>query len=237
MTQKDKKLIKRALFPAILKHLEKSEITVIIGPRQCGKTTILNQLKENLIKAGQPENKIFIFNLDLVTDFELFTSQQKFIDFLKERVGREKLYIFVDEAQRVENAGSFFKGVYDLNLPVKLVLTGSSALEIKAKIHESLTGRKRVFELYPFNFTEYVSAGDQTLSELIGRQNISTYSQTQLLQFLFKFITWGGYPKPTIETNILEKKQLLKEIFSSYIEKDISGFLKIKNQTAYTKRI
>jgi len=108
-----------------------------------------------------------IFNLDILSDLELFTDQEDFIKFLKERISKEKLFVFVDEAQRVKNAGIFFKGVYDLNLPVKLVLTGSSSLEIRAKIHESLTGRKRLFHLYPFSFQEYLSTKDKTLEELI----------------------------------------------------------------------
>lgn len=190
-----------------------------------------------MIQTGCSEKQIFIFNLDLVTDLQLFASQQKFIDFIKERIGKNKLYIFIDEAQRVENTGSFFKGVYDMELPVKLVLTGSSSLEIKSKIHESLTGRKRVFELYPLNFTEYITGADQILSELIHRQDISDYSQNQLFRQMFNFINWGGYPKPAIEQNIAEKKDLLKEIFSSYIEKDIAGFLKIKNYTAYSRLV
>lgn len=237
MTENTKKLVKRQVFPIIVRHLKTAEITVIIGPRQVGKTTLLYQLKEELIKQGVSENRILIFNLDIFTEQEFFSNQQKFINFLKERVSKEKLFIFVDEAQRVENAGIFFKGIYDLNLPVKFVLTGSSALEIKAKIHESLTGRKRVFYLYPFNFEEYLSIFDPTLSQLISQKEVSDYSQKQILNHLFAFINWGGYPRVALETNISEKQELLKEIYSSYLEKDVIGFLKIKNYSAFVNLI
>src|SRR3972149_3224071 len=142
MIQNTKNLAQRDILPQIERHLDAKEITLIIGPRQVGKTTLLLQLKDHLVRRGYPESRILSFNLDLITDRTLFESQTEFIKFLKERIGKEKLFVFVDEAQRVGNAGIFFKGIYDLDLLVKFVLTGSSALEIKSKIHESLTGRK-----------------------------------------------------------------------------------------------
>lgn len=235
MKENAKKLVQRTILSEVIRHLEKPEITVIIGSRQVGKTTLLFQLKEFLLKKGIPENNILIFNLDILADLELFTSQQNFIKFLKERIGKKKLFVFVDEAQRIENAGIFFKGIYDLNLPVKLVLTGSSSLEIRAKIQESLMGRKRVFQLCSFSFQEYLSFWDKTLSKLIYQENISSYSQKQLIEHLSTFIIWGGYPRVALETNIREKQQILKEIYSSYLERDIVGFLKIKEPFTFTK--
>ena len=57
------------------------------------------------------------------------------------------MYVFIDEIQRREDAGLFLKGLYDLNLPYKFIVSGSGSIELKEKIHESLVGRKRVFEL------------------------------------------------------------------------------------------
>ena len=58
------------------------------------------------------------------------------------------VHVFIDEIQRKENAGLFLKGIYDLDLPYKFILSGSGSLELKEKIQESLTGRKRLFELF-----------------------------------------------------------------------------------------
>ena len=230
-----KNLVQRTILPEITKHLEKPEITIITGSRQVGKSTLLFQLKDLLIKKGISENNILIFNLDILSDLELFSSQQDFIKFLKQRIGEEKLFVFIDEAQRIKNAGIFFKGIYDLNLPMKLVLTGSSSLEIRSKIHESLTGRKRVFRLYPFSFQEYLSFWDKTLAKLICRKDISSYDRKRIMEHLFNFINWGGYPRVALEANIDEKQQILKEIHSSYLDKDIIGFLKIKEPLTFTK--
>lgn len=237
MIQNTKNLAQRDILPQIEHHLDAKEITLIIGPRQVGKTTLLLQLRDHLVRRGYPESRILSFNLDLITDRTLFESQTEFIKFLKERIGKEKLFIFVDEAQRIGNAGIFFKGIYDLDLLVKFVLTGSSALEIKSKIHESLTGRKRIFYLYPLNFQEYVSAKDATLTKIIDQKEHSAYTKERILEYLSRFIVWGGYPKIALEDNIESKEQFLKEIYSSYIERDIIGFLEIKNSTAFTNLV
>jgi len=238
MNKNIKKLVKRQIFNAIAEHTSKEEITVIIGPRQVGKTTILLQLKEYLLLNGFFDKEIFIFNLDVFTDKELFASQESFIEFIKERAGEKKIFVFVDEAQRVENAGIFFKGVYDLKMPVKLFLTGSSALEIKSKIQEPLTGRKRIFHLYPFTFREYLSHWDPNLANIYQSDGaVSRYSQKEIMKYLSSFLVWGGYPKIALEENIFLRQDFAKEIYSSYIEKDIVGFLKIKNQSAFVKLV
>jgi len=71
-------------------------------------------------------------------------------------LGKERSYVFIDEIQRKENAGFFLKGVFDLKLPYKFIVSGSGSLELKEKIHESLVGRKRLFELTTITFDEFV---------------------------------------------------------------------------------
>ena len=237
MIQNSKILIKRLIFPDILRHLDKPEITIITGPRQVGKTTLLGQIRTYLIQQGVSERAIYSFNLDVLSDRDLFQSQERFIAFLKERLGQDRVYVLVDEAQRVENAGIFFKGIYDLELPAKFILTGSSALEIRSKIHEPLTGRKRVFYLYPLSFKEYLSIGDATLAELVGRREISEASRARMQTHLETFLVWGGYPRVALETHIDEKRSLLNEIYLSYLERDIIGFLQIKNYPALSNLV
>ncbi len=237
MQENNKNLVQREIFPQITKHLDAKEITLIIGPRQIGKTTLLSQIKDHLLKQGYSESRVLSFNLDVITDRRLFESQTEFIKFLKERITKEKLFVFVDEAQRVGNAGIFFKGIYDLDLPVKFFLTGSSALEIKSKIHEPLTGRKRIFYLHPLSFHEYVSAKDTSLVKLLEQKESSAYTKERILEHLSRFLVWGGYPKIALEDNLETKEQLLREIYSSYMERDIIGFLEIKNTTAFTNLV
>ncbi len=230
------KIIKRSIFSKILEHLKEPEITVILGARQIGKTTLLSELKNYLI-ANQisKEKNILMFNLDFISDLELFKSQAELFSYLKARISEEKLYVFVDEAQRVENAGLFFKGLYDKKLPVKFILTGSSSFELKSKITESLTGRKIIFTVFPFSFYEYLLSKDERMASLLSLEDTSDYDKKALLANLYDFIIYGGYPRAVLEENEEKKQQVLKEIYSSYIEKDIIGLLKIKKYSGYTK--
>lgn len=231
--------IKRTIFPALIKHLDKSEITVLIGPRQVGKTVLLEQLQMYLKEQRKIDPAlIFYFNLDVAQDREMFNSQTEFIKFLKQKSWREKIYIFIDEAQKVKEGGRFFKGIYDSRLNVKIILTGSSVLEIKAKMQESLTGRKRLFKLFPLSFLEILKAKNDNLYNLVlSKKNIIQYDHQQILNLFYEYCVFGGYPKVFLSPNWQEKTEILTEIYSSYIEKDIIGFLKIQNEQAFLKLI
>lgn len=237
--KENKNLIKREIFPDITAHIEKPEITLITGARQTGKTVLLNMLKQWLIKQKNIDKEnIFYFNLDIVKDWEFFQSQTKFIEFLKDRSHKQKIYVFVDEAQRVSNCSRFFKGVYDSNLDVKLVLTGSSSLELKARFQESLAGRKKVFHLFSFSFIEFLWAKNKKLAEILQQKSkISELSQKQILQLFKEYVVWGGYPRVVLSQTIQEKSDVLSDIYSSYIEKDIVGLLEIKNRLGFSNLV
>lgn len=137
-----------------MSHLPEKEITVITGARQVGKTTIMKEIKNNLDKKGK--NTVY-FDLDFETDFAYFESQEKLLQKIRLEVGDQKSYIFMDEIQRKVDAGRFIKGIYDKQLPYTFIISGSGSIELKEKIHESLTGRKRVFEVQPVNFREFIN--------------------------------------------------------------------------------
>lgn len=137
---------------------------LISGSRQVGKTVFLSQIKECLIEKKQVSSEnIFYYNLDFVQDWQIFQEQVHFIEFLRDRPQKEKIYVLIDEAQKAKEAGQFFKGVYDSQLKAKIILTGSSSLEIKTRMKESLAGRKIIFNLGPFCFSEFIAANNQSL--------------------------------------------------------------------------
>lgn len=230
--------VKREIFGEIANHLDKPEITLITGSRQVGKTVLLEQLKDYLLLEKQvPESAVFYYNLDLVRDEEVFQNQQSFIDFLRQRSHKQKIFVFVDEAQKVPSAARFFKGVYDSKLPnVKLVLTGSSSFEIKADFKETLAGRKAIFSLPPFTFNEFLATKEQTLfSYAASGERINEIDFRKINQWYLEYIVFGGYPRVVLAGDREEKIDILNEIYSSYIEKDVMGFLEIRNKTAFTR--
>ena len=105
-------MIKRDIKAKILKDFNRKKISVLIGARQIGKTTILKEI------IAEQEKTVY-FNLDIEQDNIHFESQQKFLQKIRLEVGTEKAYVFIDEIQQKENAGRFLKGLYDMGLPYK----------------------------------------------------------------------------------------------------------------------
>jgi hypothetical protein len=147
-------MIKRKLLKELVDHLPQKEMSLIIGPRQAGKTTLMEMLKEHIDESG--ERTLFL-NLDIEWDRPHFESQAALLRKIQLELGQLKGYVFIDEIQRKDDAGLFLKGLFDLKLPYKFILSGSGSLELKEKIHESLVGRKRLFELSTVTFEEFIN--------------------------------------------------------------------------------
>lgn len=225
--------IKREMLEKVEDHLEKEEISLIVGARQVGKTTLMQQLKVELEENG--ENTLYL-SMDIQEDKTHFESQQDLINRVELEFGEEKGYVFLDEIQRKENAGLFLKGIYDRDLPYKLIVSGSGSLELKENIHESLAGRKRIFELPPISFKEFVNyETDYKYEDRIEKYfEVKKQDSDRLLK---KYLNYGGYPRVVTESKESEKRRIIDEIFSSYLERDVSNFLNVRKTDAYSKLV
>jgi predicted AAA+ superfamily ATPase len=121
-------------------------------------------------------------------------------------------------------------------LPYKFIVSGSGSIELKEKIHESLVGRKRIFELNPVSFEEFVNFKtnyryDKKLNEFFEIEKEKTET------FLKEYLNFGGYPRVILEEKLEEKIKIIDEIFRSYLEKDISYLLKVERIDAFSSLI
>ena len=226
-------MIKRKLFEKLKDHLSHKEISLIIGPRQAGKTTLMLLLKKHLEKKGNPT---LFLNLDIEADKRYFDSQETLIRKIELELGKNRGYVFIDEIQRKEDAGVFLKGIYDMSLPYKYIVSGSGSVELKRKIHESLVGRKRVFDLSTLSFKEFVNFRTQYRYEnkFVDFLNLET---NQAKIFLEDYLLFGGYPRVVLAANIGEKQQEISEIYQSYLEKDIAYLLQVKKTEVLSKLV
>lgn len=226
-------MIQRILFNELKAHLARKEISLIIGPRQAGKTTLMLLLKEYL--ESQKKNTLFL-SLDFETDKKFFNSQKDLLNKIQLEIGRKKGYIFIDEIQRKENCGLFLKGLYDLNLPYKFIVSGSGSMELKEKIHESLVGRKRVFELNTISFEEFVNfrTDYRYKRKLLDFFKIDNERSRELL---LEYLNFGGYPRLILETQLKEKRKIMNEIYRSYLEKDVTYLLRVEKTESYSSLI
>ena len=235
--------ISRNILPDVIKWLTEKEIIVLLGARQVGKTTVIFQLINHILLQSAPlsieKNEIHYLNLDFPHDKKNLSAD--YIINIAAKNQKRKI-IFIDEVQRQENAGLFLKYLYDLNLPVKLVVSGSGALELKSKVSEALTGRKVVFNISPFSIQEIKDFIVQTEKITIPGTGFSYQDIKSRESALFKnafevYTEYGSYPS-IVTTDENEKKLIrLKEIFTSYMEKDIKKFLEVKNENAFARLI
>lgn len=226
-------MIKRTLLSGLESHLRSKEISLIVGPRQAGKTTLMMSLKKTLEDRGLPT---ILFNLDIEADMRHLTSQEAFLNKIRLELGRREAYVFVDEIQRKENAGLFLKGLYDMGLPYKFIVSGSGSVELKEKIHESLVGRKRIFELNPLSFMEF--ANHRTEYRYEDRLREYFGSEPEIAWHLLdEYLDFGGYPRVALAENVVEKQREIGEIYQSYIEKDIAYLLQVKKTESLSRLI
>lgn len=234
-TQKieEDKLIERDVFKDIAEHLGKKEISLIVGPRQAGKTTLMNLLKNRLEKDGK--QTVFL-SLDFENDRRYFASQNNLLAKLKLEFGNNRGYVFIDEIQRKENAGLFLKGVYDRGLPYKFIVSGSGSIELKEKIHESLAGRKIIFEIRPISFFELVNfKTDYRYQNKL--EDYFSVEKGKSLEFLEEYLNFGGYPRVILAETLQEKIRVIDEIYRSYVERDISLLLRVEKLDAFNSLV
>ncbi|MGC9362824.1 MAG: ATP-binding protein, partial [Candidatus Syntrophosphaera sp.] len=144
MNNKNENIIRRWLAGDIEAHMFRGKAIIILGPRQCGKTTLLRAISSGL------EQKIYL-NCDDANDRQALETRT--LASLRSLVGKHKA-ILIDEAQRVSDIGLTLKIMVD-NIPgIQVIATGSSSFELSNRINEPLTGRKFEYRLHPFAHQE-----------------------------------------------------------------------------------
>lgn len=201
--------INRYIKADILSKLQNSNKAIILyGARQVGKTTLIKEIIQEL------GLKSLTINAD----------EQKYIDILSSR-DKNKLeslisgyeVLFIDEAQRIPEIGINTKILIDSFPNLKIILTGSSSLDLASKVKEPLTGRTWTYNLYPISFLEL----KEQLNDFELNEKVENY------------MIFGAYPDLFNLKNISDKKKYLEELTSSYLYKDILEITQIK----YTNKI
>ena len=221
----------RQIYNDLKKHLNKAEYSIIIGPRQVGKTTIIQQLYSELTQISPNVYFISLENYSILNDINadnenLFHYAKRPVNPLLKK-NEEKIIVFIDEIQYLNNPSNFLKYLYDTyNKNLKIIATGSSAFYIDSKFKDSLAGRKRIFNLKSLNFNEFLlfTEADELDIELNRIRTNDEYISVHYADLLYHFdeyIKYGGYPKIVLENDTNEKLLLLDELITSFLKKDI----------------
>ncbi len=192
------------IYQDLNQFLKPNKALVIFGPRQVGKTTLLQDfLTGTKLK----------YKLDTGEDVRVQEAlSSRNIDKLLEYASGYDL-LAIDEAQKIKQAGEALKILIDKKPNLRVIVTGSSSFELAGQIGEPLTGRKITLTLFPIS--------QQELSKL--------YNPRELKNKLEEFLIYGSYPEVLTAKSNDEKKRIIGEIAGSYLLKDILELDKVKN--------
>lgn len=177
-------------------NLQKGKALIIYGPRQIGKTSLIESFKsktkyKTLNTTGE--------NIRIRTIFEN-GDLEEILAFVE---GYELLII--DEAQTINNIGFALKLLTDHNKELTIVATGSSSFELANQVGEPLVGRKRTVEMFPISMLEL--------------KNV--YNNYELKEKLEEFLIYGFYPEVITAKTTARKQKIATEIATSYLFKDV----------------
>jgi uncharacterized protein len=194
-------MIPRQLFSILAERVKKGKVLVLTGPRQVGKTTILKALQASFtektlwLSCDEPDVRKYLTEV---------TSTQ-----LNTLIGNAEI-ILIDEAQRVKNIGLTLKLLVDNFPDKKVIVTGSSALELSNEVNEPLTGRKFEYNLLPIS-----------ISEMVNHTNV--LEEKRLMEHR---LIYGMYPEVIL--NVGDEALILRNICDSYLYKDIFAYQDVR---------
>jgi len=199
-------LFERTIEDDIRKRLFKGRAILLFGPRQAGKTTLSKKI---LKEYGEGE----YFNCELVSVRQAFVPGKP--ELIKELIGKRTLVVF-DEAQTIQDIGIILKTFIDTYPEIQVIATGSSSFDLANKINEPLTGRAFEFTLFPLSLHEI-------------RNAFSDIS----LEMLNEYLRLGMYPAIVGERDRAIREDLLKNLTTNYLYKDIYTFESIRNPRVF----
>lgn len=188
--------IPRAIMPKIKERLSPDRVSVIYGPRQVGKTTLINKFLEDY------EGEYRLYSGEDIEVQDTFTSQS--IEKYKSLLGGLDLLV-IDEAQHIDNIGRNLKLIVDHVEDVSIIASGSSSFDLAHQIGEPLTGRKWTYTLYPIAQLELKEFEDYIQSRSLLEQRM----------------VYGSYPEVITADNNNYREDVLQEILNSYLLKDL----------------
>lgn len=199
-------------------YQENSLIKIIYGLRRAGKSVILNQIKDELLKDKTDESHIIYINFESL-DYSFIKNAIDLNNYIKQQIKDNKTYyIFLDEIQKVKD---FEKGINSLRITnqCSIFITGSNSKMTFKELSTDLTGRYVSFKVNPLNF-----------SEALEITNTNDYKK-----LLFDIFEWGSLPQRFSFKEDITKLNYISDVYDSIVLKDVVERLGVKDITLFNK--
>ena len=205
-----------------LKH--KKLIKIVTGIRRCGKSTVLEMFRDELLKSGVRKNQIIFLNFEDYDNKHLLNPDELY-SYIKQRLSSDMNYIFLDEIQRVENFPEIVDSLY-IKKNVDIYMTGSNSSLLSSEIATLISGRYVEIKMLPLSFKEFVLATKQenNLSQAY-RQYIQTSSFPYVLDLLQTPNEINSYLEGIYNTILVKDIIDRKKISDTQVLKSVTQFL------------
>lgn len=196
--------------------LNDKKVIILLGARQVGKTT--------LIEPFVRERNGLLLNCDVDVDKARLLAASSLSPEEALRLLGDPSLLVIDEAQNLPEVGRIVKGWYDAHIRTKIILLGSSSLNLLDHTAEPLTGRNEKIFLTPLLFIEILRS-QSWYSPQLTKSLLEEQFANQIQTLLLQQIVYGSYPE-TITTN--DKEKYLLNLTSDYLLRDVlqSGLVK-----------
>lgn len=211
---------KRKLYFSIEPCQKRRQILLVYGLRRVGKTTLMMQVIEMLLKNVNPRHILyFSFDDASFTIKEVIENYQKVILHSSIEDSKETLYLFFDEIQKQDGWEDTIKTYYDLYPDIRFFLSGSASAGLRKRSTESLAGRILDFTLPPLSFEEFL--------ELNGKNTVMIKKdpglfKREVIPLFYRYLKYGQFPELARETDeAFAKKYLVNTIIERVIYRDL----------------
>ncbi|KCZ72183.1 putative ATPase (AAA+ superfamily) [Candidatus Methanoperedens nitroreducens] len=227
-------------------------IICLSGIRRSGKTTILYQYIEHLLKTMQPERIVYVRIDDLIGRID---SIHDILNTYHVLTGidpsREKVYLLLDEIHVLKEWRSQLKYYIDAHATCRFIISGSSKTLLYLDSSESLAGRIRFIDVFPLTFREFLEFNNITLAEMspqkpgmdsfedIEKAYYSVIAHKQIiLHFLGQYFDTGGYPEWFKVRDLTQwHRTIVEDYFALILFKDIVSVFKVKDPLLLEKMV
>lgn len=232
-------LFERNILEEVVKSVEVGKVTFLLGSRQAGKTSLMKLALDHFSKQGYT-----CFHLDMedsrnIPIFESIDNLEAFLISRETNFKEDKILIGVDEFYVSKDVIKIFKLIWDHYKNIRVIASGSSAVEAKANIEESLAGRLRIIDVFPLNFEESLLFKKNPYLENLTAKNFepTEFIIANVEKNLQDMMIFGGYPKVNLLTTPNDRIEEIYDIYSTYIQKDIRALLEDEDIITFNKMV